>query len=162
MSQPTDTHETPAPPVPEPVSGLAGPVAAAVFAAGIVYAWLEALWRLLFTYYPSFSARWVLWNGRVADIAAMWLTISGLAAVAGVGLYLLWRRKEHVGTIATWTIVLIGSAIAAPMIGEIGTPAGSVSTGAGSSSTAAVIAYTLLGLVIIGAAVLLVRLHSRR
>ena len=140
----------------------ASPVAAAVFAAGIAYAWLEALWRLLFTYNPDFSAKWVLWNGRVGDIAAMWLTISVLAALVGVGLYWLWRNKDHIGSLADWTVLLIGSAIAAPMIGEIGTPAGSVATGNGSASAVAVIAYTLLGFVIIICAVVITRLHRHR
>lgn len=139
----------------------ASPVAAAAFAAGIAYAWLEALWRLLLTYNPDFSAKWSLWNGRVGDIAAMWLTISVLAALVGVGLYWLWRNKDRIGFIMDWTVVLIGSAIAAPMIGEIGTPAGSVATGNGSASAVAVIAYTLLGLVIIVCSVVIARLHRR-
>jgi hypothetical protein len=42
----------------------------------------------------------MLWQGRVGDIAAMWLTISGVA------------------------VVVILSAIMAPLIGEIGTPVG--------------------------------------
>jgi hypothetical protein len=49
-------------------------------------------------------------------------------------------------------IVLIGSAIAAPMIGEIGQTSGSYTTGAGSANANAVIAYILLGPVVIGCA----------
>jgi len=139
----------------------AGPVAAAAFAAGIAYAWLEALWRLLFTYNPDFDARWVLWNGRVGDIAAMWLTISVLAVLAGLGFYLLWKRRDHVGHIAEWTIILIGSAIAAPMIGEIGTPAGSVADGAGSTAAVVVFAYSLLVVVIVVCGALILRLRRR-
>jgi len=127
----------------------AGPVAAAAFAAGIAYAWLEALWRLLFTYNPDFDARWVLWNGRVGDIAAMWLTISVLAVLAGLGFYLLWKRRDHVGHIAEWTI------------GEIGTPAGSVADGAGSTAAVVVFAYSLLVVVIVVCGALILRLRRR-
>lgn len=140
----------------------ASPAAAAAFAAGLVYVWGEAAFRLLFTYFPGFDTRWVLWNGRVGDIAAMWLTISGAAAAAGAALYLLWRGKDRVGYIADWTIVLIGSAVAAPMIGEIGQTAGSVTSGAGSASASTIIAYALLGLVVIVASAALARLHTRR
>lgn len=58
--------------------------------------------RLLFTYNPDFNTAWQLWDGRPGDVAAMWLTISVVAAVAGVGLYLLWRRKSRVGSVADW------------------------------------------------------------
>jgi cation transporter-like permease len=85
-----------------------------------------------------------------------------VAAVLGVGLYLTWRRKDHVGYLAEWTIVLAGSAIAAPMIGEIGTPAGSISTGAGSTSATAIIAWTLLGIVVVLATAALVWVSRRR
>jgi LPXTG-motif cell wall-anchored protein len=138
------------------------PAAAAAFAAGIVYLWGEAAFRLLFTYFPGFDARWVLWNGRVGDIAAMWLTISGAVAATGAGLYLLWRRKDQVGTFAAWMIVLTGSAIAAPMIGEIGNTAGSVTSGAGSTSAVAIITYSLLGLVVIAAGAAFARLRAKR
>jgi LPXTG-motif cell wall-anchored protein len=104
----------------------------------------------------------VLWNGRVGDIAAMWLTISGVSVMAGVVLYLLWRRRDRVGSIAAWMIVLTGSAIAAPMIGEIGNTAGSVTTGAGSTSAVEIIAYSLLGLVVIAAGAAFARLRTRR
>ena len=139
----------------------ASPVAAAAFAAGLVYVWGEAAFRLLFTYFPTFNADWVLWNGRVGDIAAMWLTISGVAAVAGLALYLLWRGKDRVGYVADWTILLIGSAVAAPMTGEIGQASGSVTNGVGSIQANAVIAYILLGVTVIVCGALLARLHSR-
>jgi hypothetical protein len=38
-------------------------------------------------------------------------------------------------------VVLVGSAIAAPMIGEIGNTTGSVATGAASTNVVAIIAY---------------------
>jgi hypothetical protein len=93
-------------------------------------------------------------------IAAMWLTISGVAAVTGALPYVLWRHRDRVGFIADWTIILVGSAVAAPMIGEIGTPARSVSTGAGSAG--AIIACSLLGLAIIVAGAALDRVLARR
>ena len=104
----------------------------------------------------------MLWDGRAGDIAAMWLTISVLAAAVGGGLYLLWRGKERIGAIVDWTVVLIGSAVAAPMIGEIGTPVGSISTGAGSANGAAFIAYGLLVAVAVVCGAVLTRLHRRR
>jgi hypothetical protein len=140
----------------------ASPVAAAAFAAGLVYVWGEAAFRLLFTYFPGFNADWVLWNGRVGDIAAMWLTISGVAAVTGVALYLLWRSRDRVGYVADWTVLLIGSAVAAPMIGEIGQASGSVSNGAGSMQANAVIGWILLGVTVIACGAILARLRVRR
>lgn len=138
------------------------PAAAAAFAAGIIYVWGEAAFRLLFTYFPDFNAAWVLWDGRVGDIAAMWLTISVAATVAGVALYLAWRRKQSVGTFGGWMIVLVGSAVAAPMIGEIGQTSGSYATGAGSADANAVIAYTILGITVIACGGAFAWLRSRR
>jgi hypothetical protein len=161
----TQQHQhAPGEPAQRPPRGPAGayPAAAAAFAAGIVYLWGEAAFRLLFTYYPGFDADWVLWNGRVGDIAAMWLTISGVAAVTGTGLYLAWRGRERVGTFAAWMIVLVGSAVAAPMIGEIGNTAGSVTSGAGNTAAVAIIAYSLLGLAVIASAAAFARLRARR
>ena len=102
-------------------TALATPLVAAAYAAGIVYMWGEAAFRLAFTNSPDFNAKWVLWNGRVGDIAAMWLTISvvSLALFFGLG-YLLFKGRSHVGTIKLWTIALIVSVIVAPFIGEIG------------------------------------------
>src|SRR6266849_94992 len=45
----------------------ATPLAAAGFLAGIVYLWVEALFRLLFTYNANFDAVYVLWQARVGD-----------------------------------------------------------------------------------------------
>ena len=100
------------------------PRVAAAFIAGLVYIWLEALLRLLLTYSilpPGFE----LWNGRVGDIAAMWLTMS----VVGLIVYFIlaygaFRHKTRIGSITFWTVVLIISAVLAPLIGEIGTPWG--------------------------------------
>jgi aryl-alcohol dehydrogenase-like predicted oxidoreductase len=104
--------------------GAAPPRVAAAFAAGLIYLWLEVLFRLLFTY-TSLASRYTLWNGRAGDVAAMWLTISAVALVAffvlGFGVF---RGRAHVGTIPVWAILLIVSAIVAPLIGEIGTPLG--------------------------------------
>jgi LPXTG-motif cell wall-anchored protein len=159
VSDQTIIQQRPPEAPPRRARAFASPVAAAAFAAGVSYAWLEALWRLLFTYYPTFDANWVLWDGRVGDIAAMWLTITGLAGVVGIGSYLLWRRKDHVGRIADWTVILVGSAIAAPMIGEIGNTTGSVSSGAGSTDVVAIIAYCLLGVVVVVGGLVLAQLR---
>jgi len=103
----------------------ASPLVAAAFVAGIVYMWLETAFRLAFTYSANFDAFWVLWNGRVGDIAAMWLTISGVSLVLFFVLgFWVFRGRSRVGTIPWWTAALIISAIAAPLIGEIGTPIG--------------------------------------
>jgi hypothetical protein len=101
------------------------PVVAAAFLAGIIYMWGEAFFRLIFTYNANFDAFWVLWNGRVGDIAAMWLTISGVALVIFYLFgYLVFRRRTRLGSITFWTVLLLISAIVAPLIGEIGTPIG--------------------------------------
>lgn len=101
------------------------PLVAAAFAAGSVYMWVEALIRLLFTYNSDFNARYVLWNGRVGDIAAMWVTMGGVAIVVffllGFGVF---RGRSRLGPLWMWLALLLVSAIAAPLIGEIGTPTG--------------------------------------
>ncbi len=106
------------------VNGAASPTVAAAFAAGVVYMWGEALFRLVFTFLPDVPNTYNLWGGRVGDIAAMWLTISVVALIVFAALRRLWRDREQVSTIWLWTIVLIVSAIAAPIIGEYGTPFG--------------------------------------
>ena len=103
----------------------ASPVAAAAYLAGLVYLWGEALFRYVFTNYPSTPEHYMLYQARTGEIAAMWLTIS----VVAVAVFLLfgfrvWRSRTRVGSIPVWTIVLIISAIIAPMLGEIGTPIG--------------------------------------
>lgn len=98
----------------------------------------------------------------MGDIAAVWLTISGVAIAAGVALYLLWCRGKRVGTFTGSMIVLAGSAVAALMIGEIGQTSGSYTTGAGSATANAVIAYALLGLVIIGCGAAFAFLRAKR
>src|SRR6266702_5727559 len=103
----------------------AAPLVAAGFLAGIVYMWVEALFRLLFTNNANFDAVYVLWQARVGDIAAMWLTMWGVSLVVFfVFEFLFFRGRARVGSIWFWTILLIISAIVAPLIGEIGTPIG--------------------------------------
>ncbi len=103
----------------------AAPLVAAGFLAGIVYMWVEALFRLLFTNNANFDAVYVLWQARVGDIAAMWLTMWGVSLVVFfVFGFLFFRGRARVGSIWFWTILLIISAIVAPLIGEIGTPIG--------------------------------------
>ena len=107
------------------LNGAASPSVAAAFAAGVVYVWGEAIFRLIFTFFPDVPAAYTLWSGRAGDIAAMWLTISVVALLVFALLSrLVWHGRDHVGTLRTWTIVLIVSAIAAPLIGEYGTPFG--------------------------------------
>ena len=103
----------------------ASPIAAAAYLAGIVYVWGEGIFRYVFTKFPSVPEHYVLWQGRVGDIAAMWLTIS----VVAVAVFLIfglrvWRDRDHVSSIPVWTIVLIVSTVVAPLLGEIGTPIG--------------------------------------
>jgi membrane protease YdiL (CAAX protease family) len=80
---------------------------------------------LAFTYSANFNNFWMLWQGRVGDIAAMWLTIAGVATVVVFPLgYLFFRGRPQRDSITFWTVLLIVSAIIAPLIGEIGTPIG--------------------------------------
>src|SRR5260370_20004000 len=103
----------------------ATPLVAAGFLAGIVYLWAETLFRLLFSYNANFDAAYVLWQARVGDIAAMWLTMWVVSLVVFfVFGFLVFRGRARVGSIWFWTILLIISAIVAPLIGEIGTPIG--------------------------------------
>jgi membrane protease YdiL (CAAX protease family) len=67
----------------------------------------------------------VLWQARVGDIAAMWLTMWGVSLVVFfVFGFLGFRGRARVGSIWFWTILLIISAIVAPLIWEIGTSIG--------------------------------------
>lgn len=97
---------------------------AAVFIAGSVYMWLEAAFRLLGTY-TSLPTVYRLWQPRDGYITAMWLT-TALVSLASyfVLSYGVFRGRKRVGSITMWTALLIVSAIAAPLIGEIGTPFG--------------------------------------
>ena len=102
----------------------AEPLVASAFVAGIVYLWTAAILRLLGTF-GALPAAFALWQDRAGDIAAMWLTMS----VVGLGVFfvlgfLVFRGRSRVGSIRLWTILLIVSAIAAPLIAEIGTPIG--------------------------------------
>lgn len=105
-------------------AGLVGPIAAAAFLAGIVYAWALAAFRLAFTYFPNFNNAYFLWNGRPGDVVAMWITIMVLEVVVFLVFARVWRSRPSVGTIQIWTTMLIVSAIVAPFIGEIGQSVG--------------------------------------
>ena len=132
--------------------GGASPVAAAAFAAGIVYMWAEMSFRYAFTHSPSFNSDYyILWNGRPGDVASMWLTILLIEVAVFVVLTRLWRGRQRVGSLRVWTIVLVVSTVAAPMLGELGTPA----TGTISPHTTDLIAWiTTLIAVALGAAAL--------
>ena len=114
--------------------------------------WAEMVFRYAFTHSPSFNSDYyILWNGRPGDVASMWLTILLIQAIVFFVLAWLWRGRERVGSLRVWTIVLIVSAIAAPMLGELGTPA----TGTISPHTTDVIAWVVTAIaVILGAAAL--------
>ncbi len=102
------------------------PLVAAAFAAGTVYAWLEAIFRLLGTF-TALPTVYRLWQPRDGFITAMWLTMIGISLVVflilGFGVF---RRRPRVGPLALWVTVFVLSAIAAPLIGEIGTPLGAI------------------------------------
>ena len=54
----------------------------------------------------------------------MWLAMIVIGLVAYFVLAAVWRKRTSVGTIPVWTIVLIVSAIIAPLIGEWGQSVG--------------------------------------
>ncbi len=107
----------------EPVSVRATPLIAAAYVAALAYVWMEAFLRYFATN-TTLLANLVLFNARDGDIAAMWLTMGIVAAVAFGIAFLAFRRKASVGSLTLWTVLLIVSAIVAPLIGEIGTPIG--------------------------------------
>ena len=101
----------------------ASPIAAAGYLAAIVYMWLEAILRILLTN-TMLLANFMLWNYRVGDIAAMWLTMSVVAIIVFVLAAYGFRGRANVGSISFWTALLVISIIVAPLIGEYGTPLG--------------------------------------
>jgi hypothetical protein len=101
----------------------ASPTAAAGYLAAIVYMWLEAILRILLTN-TSLLNNFMLWNGRVGDIAAMWLTMSVVAIIVFVLASYGFRSRSNLASISFWTTLLILSIIFAPLIGEFGTPIG--------------------------------------
>jgi hypothetical protein len=104
------------------------PLVAAAYIGSLTGIWAEALFRLVFTWFPNVPNSYNLWpntaGGRDGDIAAMWVSMLVLVALAFLGARYLLRGRTSVGLLRTWTIILIVSAIVAPLIGEIGTPIG--------------------------------------
>ena len=96
----------------------ASPKAAAAFAAATIYMWAEAIIRIWFA--KGGDAHLRLWTQRAGDIAGMWLAMIVIGLLAYFVLAAVWRKRIAVGTIPVWTIVLIVSAIIAPLIGEWG------------------------------------------
>jgi hypothetical protein len=96
----------------------ASPQAAAAFAAGTVYMWAEGILRLWFSKGGDAILR--LWGPRAGDIAAMWLAMAVAGLLAYFVLAAAWRKREAVGTVPMWTLVLVVSAIVAPLLGEWG------------------------------------------
>ncbi len=107
----------------ESISLRATPLIAAAYVAALAYVWMEAFLRYFATN-TTLLANLVLFNARDGDIAAMWLTMGVVAAVAFGIAFLAFRRKASVGSLTLWTVLLTVSAILAPLIGEIGTPIG--------------------------------------
>jgi FtsH-binding integral membrane protein len=101
----------------------ASPTAAAGYLAAIVYIWLEAILRIILTN-TMLLANFMLWNYRVGDIAAMWLTMSVVAIIVFVLAAYGFRSRTNVGSITFWTALLVISIIIAPLLGELGTPNG--------------------------------------
>ncbi len=157
MSKVNDPISRPAGLAPREPLG-ARPVAAAGFVAGIVYAWIEAIFRILGTK-TTFASHYRLWQPRDGFITAMWLTGMAVALVVFLVLgFVIWKRREHVGTLRVWTLLFVGSAISAPLLGEIGTPAGTVSaTGTTSAAPVDALAWVVFFLVVIAVAVALAR-----
>jgi len=96
----------------------ASPQAAAAFAAATIYMWAEAGIRIWFSQGGDAVLR--LWAPRAGDIAGMWLALVVIGLVAYLALAAAWRKRATVGTLAVWTIVLVVSAVVAPLIGEWG------------------------------------------
>jgi len=102
--------------------GGAPPKAAAGYAAGVAYLWGEAVLRYLWT--NTWLGNVYLYPWRTGDVSAIWL-FSVIISLAGfVLVYALFRKKERVGSITLWTVLLVVSAVIAPLVGEIGTPLG--------------------------------------
>ena len=96
----------------------ASPGVAAAFAAATIYMWAEGVIRIWFS--KGGDAQLRLWGPRAGDIAGMWLAMVIIALAAFFVLAAMWRKRTEVGSIRLWTIVLIVSAIVAPMLGEWG------------------------------------------
>jgi len=96
----------------------ATPKAAAAFGATIVYIWAECFLRLWFAKGGDAVLR--LWARRAGDIAGMWLAMIVVGVAAYAILAAAWKRRAAVGSLRFWTILLVASALLAPLIGEWG------------------------------------------
>jgi hypothetical protein len=103
-------------------SGGAPPKAAAGYAGGVAYMWGEAVLRYLWT--NTSLGNWFLYPQRTGDVSAIWLFSVVISLTGFVLFYGLFRKRQRVGTIKIWTILLVASAIIAPFVGEIGTSLG--------------------------------------
>ncbi len=98
--------------------------AAAAYAAALAYLWTEAIVRYLATNTDLGSWYW-LYSQRTGDVSAIWFTsVIVSLLVFFVLAYGFLRGRARVGSIYFWTVLLVVSAIIAPLIGEIGTPFG--------------------------------------
>ena len=96
----------------------ASPQAAAAFAAATIAMWAECVMRIWFSKGGDAVLR--LWAARAGDIAAMAVALLAIALVAYFALAAAWGKRTAVGTIPAWTVVLVLSAIVAPLLGEWG------------------------------------------
>jgi len=96
----------------------ASPKAAAAFAAATIYMWLECILRLWFS--KGGDAYLRLWGQRAGDIAAMWLAMIVVGLAAYFVFAAVWSKRAAVGTVRAWTVLLVVSAIVAPLLGEWG------------------------------------------
>ena len=97
-------------------------MAAAIYAAGVAYMWGEGVLRYLWT--NTSLGNVYLYNYRTGDVSAIWL-LSVVVSLAGfIGTWAFSRKRERLGSITLWTVLLVVSAIIAPIIGELGTPFG--------------------------------------
>jgi hypothetical protein len=102
--------------------GGAPPKAAAGYAAGVAYLWGEAALRYLWT--NTSLGSFYLYSQRTGDVSAIWLFSVVISLAGFVLVYAAFRKRERVGSVKIWTVLLVISAIIAPLVGEIGTPFG--------------------------------------
>lgn len=103
-------------------NGGAPPGVAAGYAAGVFYVWGEGVLRYLWT--NTSLGNFYLYPFRTGDVSAIWLFSVAISLIGFFLVYLPFRKRERLGSITVWTIVLVVSAIVAPIFGETGTPFG--------------------------------------
>lgn len=93
---------------------------AALMLAGSGYMWVYAFLHLLGTW-TTFWGTYQLYSAMGGDSAAIWLYTSVIALGMYLALYyVVFRKRETVGSLRLWTIVFALSVVIAPLIAEIG------------------------------------------